>query len=90
MWVLNINSNGKFIKLEGDEWDEMIELVCVCGHKLKEHSFTHGFGTTRTWITSQCVRCGFAKKDEEHPQGFVCEQFRIKEGKNDARWSGFV
>lgn len=93
---MKINYNGKEIELENDnDVDEMFELQCVCGHKLKDHSFTHAYGTMRRYITSQCIPCGFhtvnglVSKDEEHPEGFVCEQFRIKPGKNDAKHFNF-
>jgi hypothetical protein len=87
---MKINHNGKEIELEADDdLTAMFELVCICGHKLSDHSFTHAYGTFRRFITSQCTKCRFHAKDEEHPQGFECEQFRINPGKNDARHFNF-
>lgn len=87
---MKINYNGKEIELEdGDDIQEMFDLVCICGHTLGNHSFTWAYGTFRRYITSQCIPCGFHEKDEEHPQGMMCEQFRIGPGKNDARHFNF-
>lgn len=87
---MNVNYNGKEIEIGAeDRIEDMFELICVCGHRLGDHSYTHAYGTFMRFVTSQCLRCGFHEKNKEHPQGFECEQFRVKPGKNDARWFNY-
>ena len=58
----------------GDKKDGFINalsLICICGHKLSEHSF-YPIESTKTIATSQCVLCGLT----EDKQDFICKQFK--------------
>lgn len=69
---MNVTLNGKIIELQdGDVRTSMLELMCVCGHTLFHHAYTHAWGDINTWYTSQCIQCDI--DDGE----FGCSQFRM-------------
>lgn len=67
---------GKIIHLNGaDSIEDMLGLMCVCGHTLGEHSYHWGYGTLKLYYTSQCISCGFTEDNKQ----FICKQFRLSE-----------
>jgi len=55
------------------EWDEVMDRKCKCGHLLYQHAFTmHPRGGDDIMIrTSQCVMCKYDDEKKEYP----CNEF---------------
>ena len=59
-----------------DKYDEIMNRICECGHKLMMHAFVDRYNyitETNSLYTSQCTSCGW---EDDEP---VCPHFRQKQ-----------
>ena len=68
---MKIKYNGRYVRIT-DDWDDVRNLKCSCGHKLSDHFF-HNLEGSADWI-----EVGGCKVDKQH-----CGQFKM--GKVQAR-----
>lgn len=68
--MMKIMDNGATVYWEEGEFDDALNLMCVCGHKLSEHGCVPWWTEKVIWV-SQCTFCTPWRTDNP------CNQFRI-------------
>lgn len=74
---MQVKYGGRYVILEYEEdWEDMLELWCNCGHKLRDHDYHNLVGSPNHYEIGRCLQ-------SDH-----CRQFNTLKGRvKSSSWS---
>jgi hypothetical protein len=76
---MKVRQNGRYVITESaQDADDMLYLICSCGHDLKDHEYRNTYGSLNTYEVGRCLKANH------------CDQFKLAKGKIETRAYSYV